>query len=144
MPEDDDNDKLLIHQMGVLSIDEAGTVRIGSVVVRDNGTVMSLRDAIVDIEPSLKSHIDHFIEQAYGLRRRYLKAIEADPEGACPDLEVETGSLKPATISALAKGILGELREQHERRFSWWQLVAGAGLSALLAWLVTFLSMRGG
>ena len=147
MPDDDTNRPSMIDQLGALRIDEDGVVHIGRVEVRENGTVMALRDAIVTIEPSLKDDVDHFIEQAYGLRRRYLTAIVSDPIDTCQDLDIETGSLKPETISGLAKGILDELKEQRERRFSWQQLAAGAVLSAFLGaffgWLVTFLSMRG-
>lgn len=106
--------------------------------------VVTLRDYIVAAEPSLKEPIDHYIEQIKELSYHYLRAIESDLEDTCRDLDIQTGGIKPVTLSSLAKGVHDDRKAAEDRRFSSNQMIAGVVLSAFLAWLVTFLAVGEG
>ena len=140
MTSDDDQDnprKSLINQLRLIEVKATAKETAA-------GPVMAMRAYIVAIDPTLKDSITLYIDQIKGLSYEHLRAIESDPEDACRELEIRTGNIKPVTLSSLAKGVHDERKAAEERRFSWKQLIVIAGLSAFLAWLVTFFAVGRG
>ena len=128
MTSDDDPRKSLINQLRLIEVKATAKETAA-------GPVMAMRAYIVAIDPTLEDSITLYMDQIKGRSYEHLLAIES-------------GNIKPVTLSALAKGVHDERKVAEERRFSWKQLLVIAGLSAVLsaflAWLVTFLTVGRG